>query len=595
MRKMRKLLPFLVVAWVLCTIFCVVQNANAKEVNTIEDGVVIGTIDVGGMTEEEAATALEEYVAAVSGAEITLFAADREITATAAELGIACEEGNVLQEAMDVCKKGNIIKRYKDKKDLEQGGKVFELPISVNEEMVTQLLADNSENLNIEAVDNGLIREDGEFVFIAGTTGVEVNTEESIVAIEEALNANWNGESIAIELVAEVTEPKGSKEELSTVQDVLGAFSTNFSTSAWGRCKNIEVATGKINGIVLYPGEELSVGQTINPLDAANGYELAGAYENGQTVQSYGGGVCQVSSTLYNAALYAELEISQRSNHSMIVTYVQPSKDAAIAGDYKDLKIVNNKETPIYIEGYISGKNLYFNIYGQETRDENREVEYISEIVSTDDPVTQFVATADPVGYLATAQSKHVGYVAQLWKVVKEDGVEVSREKCNSSTYKSSPKIVHVGTASADASVTAAINAAIATGDEATVYAAVAPYAANVSSVLNPTPSTTTTPEAAPSTPAPSAGTSESQTQTNNTPSEPTPGSGEVSNNSATEQQTPDSSASENATTPEQTPTEGATGSVGNSAGGAGETSNGGGTTGETTNPGTDGSGTATP
>ena len=249
----------------------------------------------------------------------------------------------------------------------------------------------------------------------------------------------------------------------------------------------------------------------------------------------------------------------------------------------------------IYIEGYISGKNLYFNIYGQETRDENREVEYISEIVSTDDPATQFVATADPVGYLATAQSKHVGYVAQLWKVVKEDGVEVSREKCNSSTYKSSPKIVHVGTASADASVTAAINAAIATGDEATVYAAVAPYAANAASVLNPTPSTTTTPEAAPSTPAPSAGTSESQTQTNNTPSEPTPGSGEVSNNSATEQQTPDSSASENATTTEQTPTEGATGSVGNSAGGAGETSNGGGTTGETTNPGTDGSGTATP
>ena len=70
---------------------------------------------------------------------------------------------------------------------------------------------------------------------------------------------------------------------------------------------------GKINGTVLYPGEEFSVGQTIGPLTAAGGYELAGAYENGQTVQSYGGGVCQVSTTLYNAVLKAELEVTQRS------------------------------------------------------------------------------------------------------------------------------------------------------------------------------------------------------------------------------------------------------------------------------------------
>ena len=150
---------------------------------------------------------------------------------------------------------------------------------------------------------------------------------------------------------------------------------------------------GKINGTVLYPGEEFSVGQTIGPLTAAGGYELAGAYENGQTVQSYGGGVCQVSTTLYNAVLKAELEVTQRSNHSMIVTYVKPSMDAAIAGDYKDLKFVNNLDAPIYIEGYTVGKDIYFNIYGQETRPSNRKVTYESEVVSEEDPGTQFVAT----------------------------------------------------------------------------------------------------------------------------------------------------------------------------------------------------------
>ena len=223
-------------------------------------------------------------------------------------------------------------------------------------------------------------------------------------------------------------------------------------------------------------------------MDAANGYELAGAYENGQTVQSYGGGVCQVSTTLYNAVILAELEITERFNHSMIVTYVKPSQDAAIAGDYKDLKFVNNQQAPVYIEAYTVGKSISFNIYGEETRPENRVVTYESEVVSEQDPGVQFVATGDPAGYIGVAQGKHTGYVARLWKIVTVDGVEESREVFNKSTYKASPKIVNVGTASDDPNVSATIGAALATGDEATIYAAVAPYAANAAAILNPAP-----------------------------------------------------------------------------------------------------------
>ena len=139
---------------------------------------------------------------------------------------------------------------------------------------------------------------------------------------------------------------------------MMGSYTTNYKDSGQNRCDNISNATSKINGTLLYPGEEFSVYEAIGPLDAANGYELAGAYENGQTVESYGGGVCQVSTTLYNAVILAELEITQRSNHSMIVSYVKPSMDAAIAGDYKDLRFVNNRDIPIYIEGYTEERML---------------------------------------------------------------------------------------------------------------------------------------------------------------------------------------------------------------------------------------------
>lgn len=103
---------------------------------------------------------------------------------------------------------------------------------------------------------------------------------------------------------------------------------------------------------------------------------------------------------------------------------------------------------------------------------------YESEVVSEQDPGTQFVATGDPVGTMSVSQGKHVGYVAQLWKVVTVNGVEESREVFNKSTYKASPKIVNVGTASEDPNASATIGAALATGDEGTIYAAVAQFTA---------------------------------------------------------------------------------------------------------------------
>ena len=149
-------------------------------------------------------------------------------------------------------------------------------------------------------------------------------------AIDDSLKEGWKDDN-TVELAAEVTKPQGSEEELSKVKDVLGTFSTNYASSAAGRKANIANGSKKINGSVIYPGEEFSVYQTVAPFNADNGYKLAGAYENGTTVDAYGGGICQVSTTLYNAVIRAELEVTERSGHSMIVGYVDPSADAAIA------------------------------------------------------------------------------------------------------------------------------------------------------------------------------------------------------------------------------------------------------------------------
>lgn len=443
----------------LCALLAAPVSMRAQGTETIEDGVYIGNIYVGGMTEEEAVSAVEAYVESADSAEMTLKTGDKSVSVTAADLGISFSNLNVVDEAIDVGRSGNLIKRYKDKKDLQQGDKVIALSLDVDSDAVASILSGKAAQLNQEAVDNGLVRENGAFKIIKGEQGIEVNVEDSIAAIENYISSEWDGGNAEIELVAEVVEPRGSEEDLEQITDMMGSYTTNYKDSGQNRCDNISNATSKINGTLLYPGEEFSVYEAIGPLDAANGYELAGAYENGQTVESYGGGVCQVSTTLYNAVILAELEITQRSNHSMIVSYVKPSMDAAIAGDYKDLRFDHNQDIPIYIEGYTEGKNVTFKIYGHDTRPSNRVVTYESEVVSEQDPGTQYVATGDPAGYMKTAQGKHIGYVARLWKVVTVDGVEESREIFNKSTYKASPKIVNVGTASADPNVSAVIGA----------------------------------------------------------------------------------------------------------------------------------------
>lgn len=477
MRKSNKILSIFGVTAMLALFFAFPVSVRAEESVTIADGVYIGNIYVGGMNEEEARQAVDSYVEETGNVMLTLAVGEKSVEVQASELGICFSDTSVIQEAIDVGRSGSLIKRYKDKKDLQNGDKVIELKLDVDTKAVAALMEEQSEVLNQEAVDNSLTRVDGKFQIIKGEQGIEVDVAESIAVIEEYINTDWDGHEAQIELVAEIVEPRGSEEELSQITDLMGGYTTNYNSSNSNRCTNISVAAEKINGTILYPGDEFSVAETIGPLDAANGYQLAGAYENGQTVESYGGGVCQVSSTLYNAVILAELEVTERSNHSMIVTYVEPSMDAAIAGTYKDLKFVNNQELPIYIEGYTVGKNVYFNIYGHDTRPANRKVSYVSEVVSQQDPGTQFVGTAHPIGYIGVAQGKHIGYVARLWKVVTVDGVEESREIVNKSTYKASPKIVNVGTAG-DPNAAAIIGAAIATGDEATIYATVAPYTA---------------------------------------------------------------------------------------------------------------------
>lgn len=447
--------------------------AEAKQGDKILDNIYIGEVAVGGMSGDEAKQAVDAYVDEVKNTKFTLSVNDKSITATAGQLGVEWENTGVVEEAVMIGKSGSLITRYKDKKDLEHEPKKLELTFGTDEADIKKYLTANAKKVNQEAVDGGLVRENGSFTITGGKEGIAVNVEQSAKTIASYISDEWDTKEASIALSADVVQPRGSKEQLSKVKDVLGTFSTDYSSSSSGRAMNVSNGCSLINGTLLYPGDVFSVYETVSPFDAEHGYALAGSYENGTVVETYGGGICQVSTTLYNAVIRAELKITERYAHSMIVNYVKPSMDAAIAGTIKDLKFENNTDAPIYIEGVTGGGVITFTVYGEETRSPNREVIFESEIVSENNPSTQIQGSASyNVGYVSVQQSAHVGKVARLWKIVKENGEEKSREEFNNSNYRASPKIIVVGTNTSSAEARAYIQNAIASQNEGAIYAA---------------------------------------------------------------------------------------------------------------------------
>ena len=463
------------------------KAVNKQATDIIWNNIYIDAINVSGMDRKEAQAALVSLVSEYKHQSVKLIIEHTEAEVSLESLGFEAEEiDQLIDEAVSYGKKGSIWSRYKKLKALKEKAVRFEMSYAINEEITKQVILDQFAKIERLAVNATIKRENGQFVITEEQSGIKVDMDLSVQKVKDYFQKEWKCQSAhAIDLLTQVHEPNVTKEDLQQIKDVLGSFSTSFQANN-NRGKNIVLATSRINGIVVLPGEEMSTSEAMGSRNAANGYLEAGSYLNGETVDSYGGGVCQVSTTLYNAAIFAELEITERSSHSMVVDYVKPSMDAAIAEGVLDLKIKNHTQAPIYIEGLADGGKLTFTIYGKEYRVAGRKVTYISETTGITDPGKKFVATNAAIGTFKKAVSGHQGMQAILWKVVTENGVEVSREQINKSSYMASPATYHVGIGTEHAQAAAIVNNAIKTQDETAIRNAIAQAQAMIATIETP-------------------------------------------------------------------------------------------------------------
>lgn len=312
-----------------------------------------------------------------------------------------------------------------------------------------------ADTVDIEAIYNEIHKDAIDAYY--STNPYEIHKEENgldfAISLDDAKKlVSQNQESFTIPL--KVLKPKVTVKSLGqeAFPDLLATYSTTYSTGNANRATNIALAVKSVNGYVLMPGETFSYNSTVGERTASRGYKEAGVYLNGEVTTGLGGGICQVSSTLYNAILLANLEIVERSNHTFKPTYVPAGQDATVSWGAPDFKFKNNRNYPIRISASTSSGTILFNVYGLKS-DDDYQVKILSYEVGSIPFSTQYQETSSlPSGTQKVSQAGSNGCKTQTYKVLYKNGAEVSKTLLNSDTYKPHNQVVLVGTGSAPTS-----------------------------------------------------------------------------------------------------------------------------------------------
>lgn len=419
---------------------------EAVNINEIYSGISVNGIDISGKTKEEALQQLQQEADNhISSQKITIQQEDRAWEIPFTELDVKYDIEASVEEAWQTGRTGELKDRYKIVTDVAQTKKDIPVSYTYDKQKVKEKLEAISTEFNVDAKDSTLTRKNGAFQITDEQKGYALDIVQTLPKVEAMLEQNTGG---VVEPEISITEPKVTRADNEKVTDLIGTYSTSYSANAAGRNENLRVGCVNIDGTVIAPGEVFSMNVGLGPQTYDNGYKDAGVYVNGKVEQGVAGGVCQVTSTLYNAVILAELEIVERYPHSMTVGYVPLGRDAAVAGDYKDLKFRNDTEYPVYLEAYARDGKVVCNLYGHEIHDAGHKVDFEMVFEGTIPKPAEKITkdSTKPEGYRQVTYTGKTGSKVSTYKIITENGKQISKEWFSTSTYRATADEVTVGT-----------------------------------------------------------------------------------------------------------------------------------------------------
>lgn len=339
---------------------------NNKWSQLIYTDIKIEDIDLGGKTREEARGILQsQYIDSLSRKKLYVSIDDKIYSVDNSNLIDGYDIEKVIDEAFSFGKDLSIIKKHNLIKN--GTGKNYRLSFTYDNESVEAFITNIEKEVNMNPVNAEIeIKPEGDIKIYAEKKGYKLEREKLDKYIEEKIK---NGANKDIHISAPILKSEAmiTQSALSAINTRIASFKTSFESSSLARANNIEVCVNSINGKILMPGEMFSFNDVVGERTKERGYQVAPVIINNRLEQGLGGGICQVSSTLYNAILQAGLQPIERKQHSLPASYVKPGLDATVDWGNIDFKFKNTLEYPVYIEGYTLNRILYINIFSNSS------------------------------------------------------------------------------------------------------------------------------------------------------------------------------------------------------------------------------------
>ncbi|KNF10142.1 VanW family protein [Gottschalkia purinilytica] len=408
---------------------------------TIYNGVTVNGVSVGTLNTIDAETRLKEQLdKAVKSKQVLLQHDSYKKDVKYKDLGITYDYSKGVKEAFDIGRKGNIVKRLRDIISVSFNGKNISMDIVKDENKINDLISSIKKDVNKDKKEAKIQYSNGQFTITPEESGLEVDEKKlKSEIIDKIENEDF------IKIPVNEVKPTVTKETLSQIKTEIGSFSTTFGTNDANRVHNIRLVSSKIDGKTIMPGEVFSFNKTTGPRSKSAGYKDATIIVNGEFVPGEGGGVCQVSSTLYNAAVLSNTQIVARTHHALPVGYVPHGQDATVAYDYLDLKFKNTFDWPIYIKADVMGNQLLIKLFGKE-KNPNRVIKMESEIVERVKPTVETIIDKSlKPGQSVVSQKGRVGYRVNTYKVTYENGAVVEKGLLHKDYYKPKKQIIRKG------------------------------------------------------------------------------------------------------------------------------------------------------
>jgi len=413
---------------------------------TFYEGTTVEGVDVSKMTLSNAMDYWRDRVEARNaGRTVTL---DDGTAITAGELGYTSDYESVLTTAWSLGRSGTLEERYRMAANRSQNPAAYVIHrTDYSEALVDQFVQMQALKIDRDPQDATVASfnvDTYEFAFNPSQVGRHLDGDALKRDLLAALAAGGGDVTLAVTEL----QPAITTDLIGEMYGLIDYAITNASSSSRSRLNNIQVAMSLINGAKLAPGETFSFNERVGQRTADRGFKMATAYSGGEVTEQVGGGICQVSTTLFNAAVKADMKIDERHNHSLTVHYVDKGKDATVDWGHQDLKFTNTSPDDIYICCYLTDdKRVRFGIFGRLLPGGEK---ITLEAVTTEaiKYKTEYLPDPSlPSGQTKVSQNGRDGYKAEAYKVRWDaQGNELSRELLCTSVYKSKDEVILYGT-----------------------------------------------------------------------------------------------------------------------------------------------------